>query len=618
MNGYDQREYANLKKSVQELIEIVRKSDDISYRREALIELGYRKEESIYPILIDQLEDPSNSIKHAAVISLGRYGNPAAIEELVKPKVFQSKVENIRWAAVSAIGKLGDYRVIEHLVKAVGDPQWIVRNQAVTEIKSKIVEIIQLKDNRIVRILIRLLAMEDDEIVDLAVDGLSEMGEKSYGRILEAVKSPSARMRANAARVLGKMRAVPAMDTLIGLLHDPEWQVRCYVVEALGLIKDKRAIEPLVLRLADNVERVQRQTVQSLVIFGKLATEPLLNALAHEKNKFVLRALLRTLGEIGDLKAVSALISHLRSSYFVVRIAAVHALVKYGPQIIDDLLPILSFNESNIQSLLKDAANKKHPQLQLRAIKALGGLEDHRAVNTLKKLVDQGEVRYQEAASHALFQIGCAAWGRCSGLIVLREIGNQSLIPQFVHALKDDSDNVRLEAVKALAEVNGPKSIDPLIAVAKKDRDPYVRFEAVRQLRRVGVGYPQVLDLALSALEDPNRDVRSQSAWLLGNFQNNRSIQPLLDAMADNHWSVRESAEHALMNFGKHAIPHLLNALKSDSWTTRFRAARLLGEIGDEKVIDALEKVLQKKGERQKVQKVVQDALNKIMKQRAA
>jgi HEAT repeat protein len=607
-----------LKKSVQELIEIVRKSDDISYRREALIELGYRKEESIYPILIEQLEDPSNSIKHAAVISLGRYGNPAAIEELVKPKVFQSRVENIRWAAVGAIGKLGDYRVIEHLVKAVGDPQWIVRNQAVTEIKSKIVEIIKLKDNRIVRILVRLLAMEDDEIVDLAVDGLSEMGEESYDRILEAVKSPSARMRANAARVLGKMRAVPAVDTLIGLLHDPEWQVRRYGVEALGSIKDKRAIEPLVLRLADNVERVQRQTVQSLVIFGKLATEPLLNALAHEKNKFVLRALLRTLGEIGDLKAVPALISHLKSSYFVVRIAAVHALVKYGPQIIDDLLPVLSFNESNIQSLLKDAANKKQPQLQLRAIKALGGLEDHRAVNALKKLVDQGEVRYQEAASHALFQIGCAAWGRCSGLIVLREIGNQSLIPHFVHALKDDSDNVRLEAVKALAEVNGPKSIDPLIAVAKKDRDPYVRFEAVRQLRRVGVGYPQVLDLALSALKDPNRDVRSQSAWLLGNFQNNRSIQPLLDAMADNHWSVRESAEHALMNFGKQAIPHLLNALKSDSWTTRFRAARMLGEIGDSKAIEALESLLKKKEERREVRKVVQEALNKLVGQRAA
>jgi HEAT repeat protein len=564
------------------------------------------------------LEDPSNSIKHAAVISLGRYGNPAAIEELIKPKVFQSKIENIRWAAVSAIGKLGDYRVIEHLVKVVGDPQWVVRNQAVTEIKSKIVEIIKLKDNRIVRILIRLLAMEDDEIVDLAIDGLSAMGEKSYDRILEAVKSPSARMRANAARVLGKMQAVSAVDVLIGLLQDPEWQVRRCVVEALGLIKDKRAIEPLVLRLADNVERVQSQAIQALVVFKKLATEPLLNALSHEKNKFVLRALLRTLGEIGDLKAVPALISHLGSSYFVVRIAAVYALVKYGPQIKDDLLPTLSFNESNIQPLLKDAVNKKQPQLQVRAIKALGGLEDHRAVRTLKKLIDRGEVRYREAASQALFQIGCAAWGRCSGLIVLREIGNQLLIPRFVHSLKDDSSNVRLEAVKTLAEINGPKSIDPLIAVAKKDQDPYVRFEAVRQLRRIGVGYPQVLDLALSALKDPNRDVRSQSAWLLGNFQNNRSIQPLLEAMADNQWSVRESAEHALMNFGKQAIPHLLNALKSDSWTTRFRAARMLGEIGDGKAIEALQNFLKKKEERREVRKVAQEALNKLMGRKAA
>ena len=69
---------------------------------------------------------------------------PQAIDELTKPKILQSPVTNIRWAAVIAVGTLGDYRVIDHLLEVLDDREWIVRNQAVTELKDKIQEIIQL------------------------------------------------------------------------------------------------------------------------------------------------------------------------------------------------------------------------------------------------------------------------------------------------------------------------------------------------------------------------------------------------------------------------------------------------------------------------------------------
>lgn len=602
--------------SIQELIKTVQQSEDGSLRREAIIELGYKKEKSIYSVLLECLKDDSNSIRHAAVISLGRYGQAGAIEELVKPKIFQSPVVNIRWAVVSAIAKLGDCRVIEHLLKAVADPEWIVRNQAVTELKGKIKELIKTPDVRNIRILVRLLALDDEEITALATDGLIECGEESIERVVDALKSPSVSMRANAVYVLGQMRAVQTLDILIDRLQDPEWRVRRRVVEALGLIKNKKAVEPLVRSLSDNVERVQREAIQSLVGFGNLSTDPILNALSHEKNKFILRAMLITLGKVGDPRAIPDLVIHLRSSYFVVRIAAVHALVRYGSQVIESLLPTLSFNQSDIHGLLKDIKNQKDPQLQLRAIKALGGLEDHRAVSQLKELMDKGDEEIKDAAANALHQIGCAAWGRCSALIVLKKVGDKSLIRHFIHSLNDDSDNVRLEAVKALAGVNGSKSINPLIRVAKSDRDPYIRYEAVRQLRRVGVGYKQVLDLGLHALKDTSRDVRSQAAWLLGNFQDNCSILPLLKATADPHWSVRESAENALLNFGNKSVPYLLDALRSRSWTTRFRVSRLLGEIGDHKAIKPLEGILRKKTERKEVLDVVRSALDKLKKKK--
>jgi HEAT repeat protein len=600
------------KNKLNELIRTARKGEDAGIRREVIIQLGYEKDPKVYSVLVQLLSDPNSSICHASIISLGRYNNPDAIEEIIKPKILHSKVTNIRWAAVAAMGKLGDFRIIDHLLKMVDDSEWIVRNQAVTELKEKIRDIIELHDSKYARILIRLLALEDREIVDLAIEGFYELVDEGVDLLLDALKRPSWRMRMNAARALGEINTPKAVIPLMDLLQDTEWQVRKEATRALGEIRDKRAVEQLIQKLCDNVEKVQREARFALARYGEQCTEPLLNALVHEKNKFSLRFILLTLGDIKDQRSIFSLIDHLSNSYFVVRIAATRALINFGKEIVEEMLPTLSYNESNIKPLLKDAADAGNPPLQLRAVKALGGLEEHRAVNLLKKLVDEGSPEIQEAATCSLIQIGCAAWGRCGALIVLSEIGDESILPQVVQSLKDDSDNVRLEAVRTLAKINSSGAIDPLMEVARKDRDPYIRFEAVRVLRRIGVGHSQVLGLALSALKDDSRDVRSQAARLLGNFLDEQSIQPLMNAMSDAHWSVRQSSENALINFGEMAVSHLIGALSSRSWTIRFRAARLLGEIGDPKAIDALDKLTKKKGENKKVVRVAKEALNKL------
>ncbi len=604
--------------SVGTLIKQALYGEDAALRREAIIALGYEKSEAIFPLLIEQLGDDNPSIQHAAIISLGRYGNTEAIDELVKPKILHSPVVNIRWAAVAAIGKLGDFRVIEHLLKVVDDSEWIVRNQAATELKVKIHEIISLCESRYARILVRLLALPQDEIVNLAIEGFVELAETSVGILLDAIASGSPVVREHATKALGLIGSKEAVLPLIDLLHDFEWTVRCHAAEALGLIHDKRAIEPLVISLRDNVEKVQQEAIRALVGFERLATRPLLNALSYEKNKFNLRAIILTLGQIGDMKAVPALIGHLRNSYFVVRRAAIKALRGYGPKIIDALVPTLSYNKSDIKPLLDDALNCDDQPLQLRAIKALGGLEDHRAVELLKKLVDEGVPDVQDAAIAALVQIGCAAWGRCGALMILSHIGNKSLVSVIIPSLSDDSANVRLEAVRALARLGGFDVIDPLIKAARKDRDSYIRFEAVRRLRVVGVGYDQVLQLAFSALKDPHRDVRSQAARLLGNFQDGRSIAPLIKTLHDKHWTVRESAEYALFNFGDQAVEPLIAAIESKSWRTQFRVARLLGEIGGQRAVDPLEQLLKKRGVKSKVKEIVQQSLIKLCGKAAA
>ena len=603
---------------LEDVIRTIRDAKDAAAVRTAIIDLGYEKRPEAYPILVEKLDDPNPAIQHAAVLSLGRYGKTEAIEELAKPKIFRSPSANIRQAAVASLGKLGDYRVIDHLLKAVDDAEWIVRTQAVTELMGKVREILDRRDVRLIRVLINMMSLENEEIVDLAVDGFKEFGADSLPPLHEALNNSSASIRAHAARALGNVRSRLSTPYLLNLLQDGEWQVRAAAAEALGRIADKAALEPLVLKLRDNVSKVQDAAAEAIIRYGRQAAFPLLNALSREREKFTQRAILLALGKIGDPKSVPALIGHLRSSYFIVRQAAVTALGRFGPGVIDLLPPTLSFNCSMISPMVKDAADRTHPELQIRAVKAIGGLEDHCAVNLLKKLVEDSLPDVQEAAMAALEQIGCAAWGRCCAIKVLADVGDASLAPRIAPSLGDDSDNVRFEAVRALGKWAGPDAVRLLARAAREDRAGFIRAEAVRVLRTIGAGYPEALESALAGLKDKSREVRSQSARLLGIFHDKKSILPLLQAMADPHWSVRESSENALMNFGRDAVRPLVEALASRVWTTRFRAARLLGEIGDAKAVAPIEALLARRGERKNVREVAAAALGKLKTKRTA
>ena len=594
------------------LLRTVRESDDASAVRAAIMELGYEARPEVYPLLVEKLNDPNPSIQHAAVIALGRFGRAAAIDELIKPKIFRSANSQVRWAAVTAVGRLGDYRVIEHLLKAVEDPEWIVRTEAVTELMAKVQDIISRKDVRLARVLIHMFSLDNEEIVSLAMDGLQEIGPETLHVLHDALRNSSPAIRSNAARTLGRMRSYGSSPYLMDLLGDEVGAVRASAAEALGLIGDRMAIELLVYRIQDNVEKVQESAADAVVRFGRLATVPLLDVLSRERDKFAQRVLLKCLGRIGDPKSVPALISYLRSSYFIVRQSAVSALARFGPSVAELLLPVLSYNTSDIEPLLKDAAEREHPELQMRALKALAGLEDHRAVPCLKQVVEEGLPDIQEAASHALYQIGCAAWGRCCALKVLAEVADATAVPRILLSLEDDSDNVRFEAVRALGRLGGPEAIKHLIRMVRKDRAEFIRSEAMLVLRTAGEGQPGVLEAALHGLRDASREVRCQSARILGSFLDAKSILPLLKAMADSHWSVRESAENSLRNFGRDAVAPLIQALSSPSWTTRFRAARLLGEIGDPQAVEALRRALARRRERADVREVIEFALGKL------
>lgn len=603
-----------MKIELHDLIEQAQQGKDNDTRRQAIIALGYEKSPEVFSLLIEQLKDPSPSIQQAAIISLGRLGNPMALTELTKPKILRSPYVDVRWSAVSAIGQLGDYRAIQWLLQAVNDEEWVVREQAITELRKKIVEIYQHRETRAVSLLIHLLDLENADIVEWVIEGLSAMPEESTELLIATLNASSPRMRANAVKAIGQMSIHKAIPNLRQCLFDPNARVRKEAISALGKIKDVDSIEWIVNAMEDNVTMVQQQAMKTLVEFGSLAIEPILNNLRHIQNKYVIRAMLLTLGEIGDAQAIPVIQQYLRNTYFVVRMAAVKALVPFGAKAVPSLVEMLEFPRLNVQFLYKEAVKGKNRYAQIRAIRSLGALEDHRAVSLLKKLIQKGNPELAKFATEALFSIGTSAWGRCMALICLREIGDPLSLPAIKRSLEDPSENVRLEAIRALEKFpSASDSIVPaLIKTFHREKNSYLKAEVLAVLRRSRAMDSALSQLGLYALKDKDWTVRVQAAGLLGNLVEKRAIGPLIQSLGDPHWSVQESAENALHNFGSLAIPQLIRALRHSSKIVRLRAVKLLGEIGDKTVLSALKRCAQNDSEKKSIWEAAKEAIKKI------
>ena len=66
--------------------------------------------------------------------------------------------------------------MIDHLINLADDDEWLVSNEALTVLKEKVSEIISTQDVKLARILIRMLNINDPDIVDLALEGLQNIG----------------------------------------------------------------------------------------------------------------------------------------------------------------------------------------------------------------------------------------------------------------------------------------------------------------------------------------------------------------------------------------------------------------------------------------------------------
>jgi HEAT repeat protein len=205
-----------------------------------------------------------------------------------------------------------------------------------------------------------------------------------------------------------------------------------------------------------------------------------------------------------------------------------------------------------------------------------------------------------------------------TALVNVGEIRDPGAVEALLAALDDRDEDVREIAAVACHQVNDPRVVEPLIHVVKDSNQIwFLRWRAAARLGEIGdrravealIAVVQGRDQA----EDTDADVRRHAAGALSRIGDPRAIQPLIAALKDRHALMRWEAGEALILMGAPAVEPLIAALQDRqefqrkvmvgkrgsgnfeivTETVRRDVARVLGQIGDRRAVEALTNALQ-------------------------
>ena len=195
--------------------------------------------------------------------------------------------------------------------------------------------------------------------------------------------------RAHAAYVLGDMSSELAQAPLLAALDDPMREVRAAAARSLGRLECVRAVEPLVDALVSG--RVPRAVAgQALLAIGPASRERL-RGLVSRREAEVRAVAIELLGLLGDASDAPLVAAHLRDSAAEVRAKATRALGRLGAE--------------EAAGDLRTALGDRVPFVRATAAIALGMIADRNAGPALLAQARDDQFEPAQAAARALGRV---------------------------------------------------------------------------------------------------------------------------------------------------------------------------------------------------------------------
>ncbi|NOY40190.1 MAG: HEAT repeat domain-containing protein [Nitrospirae bacterium] len=540
------------KKAVPHLIEAF-ESENHDVRKFIIDVLGFIGGQEVLPLLLRAIKDEDVNVRASAVECLGRLREASVTDSLIE--IIETGEVWTAYPAVDALGQIGDRTVIPYLLK-------ILKNSLFTEPALKALS--EFPEPETLKEIIPFLRDQKRSIVEETLRTIEKFYQAGASEKLISEQLHN---------ILGD----EAFEILVRHISHKNRDVKGPAIVLLGLLCDHRAIKPL-LELSED-EFFRDAVRRSLIFIGKgdpdhltrlvkteiperrrLIVEVIselqnpsfydtLIQLLMDQDGHVIAYAAKGLGRIGDRRAAEEIFPFLTHPYPDIQEAAVAALT--------ELRKFISVSE------LLDKLKSPNVLLRKNTALILGNIHAVESIEALGFAVKDESEEVRMAAVKAISMIGTEHAKR-----YLRT------------ALTDESSEIRAVATENLSL---PGDLDDLnsIIIMTRDPDGCVRAAAARALSR----YKDELSLKtlLGLLEDSNGFVVTQAIESISRFNDRKEARDsLIKLFLSNDSEIRRTAILSMSSFPdveEEVQPHLF----SKDWATRLAAVQVLSKTGTQK-----------------------------------
>ncbi len=501
-------------------------------------------------------ENPASRAREAAARALARVPAERSTSALITA-LHEDAEGKVRRAAAHALAQQANDASLQALRQALD-------KEARPEVRAEVLDALRTRGvTEAGPLILEMLnsGQADEETKQSLTESLQHITtpEAQAALITILEQDPSPNLRRAAAGALGHFRGKSAVQALLAALNkETEDPVIFATISALEELHDPQAVEPLCALLASpSRSRWSRQ--QAATALGRIgdsrALQPLLTALAREREPRMSEALAEALGDLGDLKAIPALLQELKRGNAAVQANAATALGR------------LRATEA-VDALIELAVKRQNKN----ALAALGAIGDQRALPVLLNAF--------KSTNPALRSVAAAALGR---------LGHRDAVTLLAQAFTTEkSDSVRGAIVSALGELGDPHAL-PALRGALTAKGASYREELAWALGHCGDA-TVVPDLQ-TLLDDREERVRFAAAMGLAEIGDAASAQALRVKLTDAEENTRIAAAFALAFLdAKEGMPVLAPNVHSKTLWQRFAAVVAMLRLGTPEAREVLAK----------------------------
>lgn len=520
------------------IIEALQNAGSDRVRLTAIAQLGRVGGDASVQVLAGVVDAGKLSLQRRAIVALGQIGSDAAVRELVR--VTEGADRSLRSHAARALGEAGTAEAVDRLLELAADRSDQAHLAAIAALGAT-------GSERGLTLLAGLVRSGDRSIRSQAVRGLGQAGtDEAKGLLLRLAQGDDRQIQADVVSALASYSGDAVQMVLMSKVNSPDGRVASAALRGLGEVAGEAAQQTLLDAARSGNPARERAALQALAeLRTPEARAVLVEKLRTSNNP---HAVSWALGSFDDPETRAAVLQTARTGSVRAQQAAVHALSQ--------------MKGKDVERTLSTLVSEAPPRVASQALRQLARIQGPAAVPALLEAFREGAAPVRAAALQALSRTGDASKHR----------------KLFLQAARSGNASLEYHAVRALAQLRGPRVEQTLIDLLK-DGSPYARRAAAGALSQVGG------EQARTALLQAMRDKGDHGlAYAVGQLGDKQTLDTLVQMATDSSLGkqARQGALQALESAGR--AEQLLALSASPDHEVSTRALRALGNLGGQQV----------------------------------